>query len=169
MMETRHTSVPGVIMGSVLLFFCQQALAGEYSDIIDEEYLRSQFTYAAGDKLKYSQCKKKTYPTCTYIWGAESKQDAARTKYGLTPGGNKLQVIYAPAKSKKDFERVLATYKDAEKIDGLAAEAAWSNKRKQLSMITDKNLIIHINVEDKGPSDAREKATIIAHDILKKL
>ena len=87
----------------------------------------------------------------------------------MAPDGNKLQVIYAQAKSKKDFQRVLASYKDAVKVDGLAAEAVWSNKRKQLSLITEKNLIIHINIEDKGTADAREKATNIAHDILKKI
>ena len=153
----------------LLILFQQPVFANNYADNISEEYLRSQFTFKTGDKLKYSKCEKKSYPTCTYIWGAPHKKDEARVKYGLAPEGNKLMIVYAQARSKKNFERVLATYKDAVKIDGLAAEAVWSKKRGQLSMITDSNLIVHVNVRDTGTSDRKNKSTTIAQDLLKKL
>ncbi len=57
----------------LLIFFQLPVLASDYSDNISEEYLRSQFTFAAADKLKYAECEKNSYPTCTYIWGAEHK------------------------------------------------------------------------------------------------
>ncbi|MGB5225035.1 MAG: hypothetical protein WBN49_07660, partial [Arenicellales bacterium] len=57
-------------------------------------------------------------------------------------------------------------YKDAEKVEGLASEAAWSNKRRQLSIITDNNLIIHINIEDKSTADLKGKSISIAQHII---
>ena len=154
----------------LLLALIQQSVfAADYSENISEEYLRSQFTFNTGEKLKYSECKKKSYPTCTYIWGAAHKKDEARLKHGLAPEGNKLMIVYAQAGSKKSFERVLATYKDAVKVDGLATEAVWSKKRGQRALITDSNLIIHVNIRDKGTSDRKNKSISIAQDLLKKL
>jgi hypothetical protein len=168
----RKLKFPLIINLQVLLLVIlvqQPAFAADYSKNISEEYLRSQFTFKSGDTLKYSKCKKKSYPTCTYIWGPPHKKDEARIKYGLAPEGNELMIVYAQAHSKKSFERVLATYKDAVKVDGLATEAVWSKKRGQLSMITDGNLIVHINIRDKATSDRKSKSISIAHDILKKL
>jgi len=152
----------------LLIFFLQPVFANEYTDYISEEYLRSQFTFAPGEKLKYAECKKNSYPTCTYIWGAPHKKDEARVKYGLAPEGNKLMIVYAQARSKKDFERVLSTYKDAEKVEGLATEAVWSNKRHKLSLITEDHLIIHINIDDKSTADVKGKSISIAEYILDK-
>ena len=85
--------IPFVSLHLFLFFILSQqpVFANNYTDNISEEYLRSQFTFAAGDKLKYAECKKKSYPTCTYIWGAEHKKDEARLKAGLAPKGNKLK------------------------------------------------------------------------------
>ena len=138
------------------------------SDIFSEDYLRSEFTFMAGDELKYAECKKKTFPTCTYVWGATSDKDVALIKAGLTPKGNKLTVIYAQAGSSKDFQRVLATYSDAETVNGLGEEAVWSNKRKQLSLMTDNYLIVHVNIRAKGVDDLREKTIVIAKKVLEK-
>lgn len=161
--------VPSISFMVLLLLIQQPAYAADYSNIISEDYLRSQFTFSAGDKLKYTECKKKSYPTCTYIWGAEHKKDEARLKAGVAPKGNKLQIVYARARSKKDFERVLSSYKDAEKVEGLASDAVWSQKRRQLSLITEDNLIIHINIEDKTTADVKSKSKSIANEIINKL
>jgi hypothetical protein len=152
----------------LIVFFQPPVFAADYSDNISEEYLRSQFTFAAGDKLKYAECKKKSHPTCTYIWGAEHKKDAARLKAGVAPKGNKLQIVYAQAGSKKDFERVLSSYKDAQIVEGLAADAVWSQKRRQLSLITEDNLIMHINIDDKSTADVKARSVSIAQYILDK-
>jgi len=123
----------------------------------------------AGDSLKYSQCKKKTYPTCTYIWGPESKKDAARINAGLAPEGNKLQIVYAQGSSNKDFLRVLSTYSDAEALTGIGVEAAWSARRDQLSFITDQNLIVHVHIDKTDGRDNKARAVAIAGDLLEKL
>lgn len=159
-----------VLLQAFLFFILvqQPVFANKYTDNISEEYLRSQFSFATGDKLKYAECKKKSHPTCTYIWGAEHKKDAARLKAGVAPKGNKLQIVYAQAGSKKDFERVLSSYKDAEKVEGLATDAVWSEKRRQLSLITEENLIIHINIDDKTTADVKAKSLSIAQHILDK-
>ena len=168
MIRTNRPATIHWLIFLALILICQRVFAEDYSENISEEYLRSQFTFAPGDKLKYAECKKKSYPACTYIWGAENKKDEARLKAGLAPNGNKLQIVYAQARSKKDFERVLATYKDAEIVEGLATEAVWSNKKHQLSMITDNNLILHINIEDRSTTDVKGKSISIAEYILDK-
>lgn len=168
MKNLNYTPLVSLQLFLLLILFLQPVFANDYTDYISEEYLRSQFTFAPSEKLKYAECKKNSYPTCTYIWGAPHKKDEARVKYGLAPEGNKLMIVYAQARSKKDFERVLSTYKDAEKIEGLATEAVWSNKRHQLSMITEKNLIIHINIEDRSTTDVKGKSISIAEYILDK-
>ncbi len=166
-MSNLHHKPAFIWQGFLLLMFVSlPVLSADYSNIISEDYLRSEFTFGPGDKLKYSKCKKMTYPACTYVWGAESKKDAARKKYGLAPDGNKLQVIYARAKSPEDFQRVLASYSDADKVDGIGTEAVWSEKRKQLSFITKENLIVHINIDEKGGGNPRGKAVSIAKNIL---
>lgn len=168
MIRIKYISIISIKAFLLLILIQQPTFAADYSDNISEDYLRSQFTFAAGDKLKYAECKKKSYPTCTYVWGAEHKKDAARLKAGVAPKGSKLQIVYAQANSKKDFERVLSSYKDAEKVEGLAAEAVWSQKRHQLSMITEVNLIMHINIDDKSTVDAKAKSISIAQHILNK-
>ncbi len=143
--------------------------AADYSGLVSEKFLRIQFTFQDGDTLKYSECKKKSYPTCTYVWGVTQAKDKTRLKYGLAPDGNKLQIVYAQAKSQKDFQRVLSQYKDAEKVDAVGAEAAWSAKRRQLSFITESKLIVHINIDEKGGNNLKEKAIGVAEKILEQL
>ena len=148
------------------LLSAQSAFSEDYSKNISEEYLRSQFSFATEDKLKYSQCKKNSYPTCTYVWGVESDKDAAREKHGLAPKGSKLQIVYAQAKSKVDFQRVLASYNDAEQLEGLGVEAVWSAKRNQLSLITEDSLIMHISIQAKGAEKPEATAVSIAKHLL---
>lgn len=152
-----------------LLLICVPVNAGDYSNYITEDYLRSQFSFGDGDTLKYSQCEKNSYPTCTYIWGPEFEKDAARINAGLPPEGNKLRIVHAQAASIKDFERVLSTYSDAEPVAGIGETAVWSDKRKQLSFITETNLIVHIYIEDMQVEDPEAKAASIASDLIESL
>lgn len=168
MLRIKYISIISIKAFLLLILIQQPTFAADYSDNISEDFLRSQFTFAAGDKLKYAECKNKSHPTCTYIWGAENKKDEARLKAGLAPKGNKLQIVYARASAKKDFQRVLSSYKDAVKVEGLAAEAVWSQKRQQLSLISEDNLIMHINIDDKSTDDVKAKSISIAQHILDK-
>ncbi len=138
-------------------------------NIITESFLRKTFDFKPGESVKYAECKKKSYPTCTYVWGKPSKKDATRKQYGLAPEGNKLMVIYAQAKSQTDFERVLKVYKDAVTLEGFGAKAVWSKQRGQLSLITENNLIIHVNVDGILCNDPLNKAKTVARNVLKNL
>ena len=62
----------------------------------------------------------------------------------------------------------MSSYKDAVKVEGLAAEAVWSQKRQQLSLISEDNLIMHINIDDKSTDDVKAKSISIAQHILDK-
>ena len=154
----------GIVLS--LFVIIQSAYSQEYPTRITEEYLRSQFVFLQGEKIKYSKCDKKSPSRCKYVWGVESKKDATRAKHGLVPGGNTLMVIYAPAKGMKDFQRVVSSYPDAKEIADVCVKAVWSPKRKQLSCITDKSLIIHVNLSGVAKvHQAGEKAISIARHI----
>lgn len=144
-------------------------VAAEYEKIITERYVKNEFNFQDGERIKYSECKNKPYKSCKYIWGGESKKDAKRAELGIPPEGNQLSVVYAKAKKEKDFSRVLSTYTDAVDIDNLGVKAVWSEKRKQLSMITKSNLIVHIHMEVKGMSNTKNKAMSVAQHILNQL
>lgn len=141
-------------------------VAAKYEKIITENYVKNEFNFQDGELFKYSKCEKKSYLSCKYIWGVESKKDAKRIEMGLPPQGNQLSVIYVKAKQEKDFSRVLSSYTDAVDIDGLGIRAVWSEKRQQLSMITKSNLIVHVRVEIKGMSKTKDKVMSVAQHIL---
>lgn len=156
-------------MAAILSFGGQTLSAGSYDSIITPTFLQETFTFTSGESIKFAECKKNSYPTCTYVWGIPSEKDAIKLKYGLAPKGKKLLVIYAKARSQKDFERVLATYMDAVDVKGLNVRAVWSEQRKQLSLITKKSLIVHVNVDDVKCAAPLEKAKIVAKRVLKNL
>lgn len=144
-------------------------IAADYEKYITESYVKNEFTFQDGERFKYSKCEQNAQNSCKYIWGGESKKDAARAEYGLPPEGNQLSVVYVQAKREKDFLRVLSTYSDAVDIDDLAVKAVWSEKRKQLSMITKSNLIIHVRIKVKGMSNTKNKTQSVAQHILSQL
>jgi len=144
-------------------------VAAEYEKIITESYVKNEFNFQDGELFKYSKCENKSNLSCKYIWGVESKKDAKRAQMGLPPDGNLLAVIYVKAKQEKDYSRILATYTDASDIDDLGVKAVWSDKRKQLSMITKSNLIVHIHMEIKGMRSTKNKAMSVAQHILNQL
>ena len=105
----------------------QNVMAQDYSGFITEEYLRSEFTFGTNEVMKYEVCKKKSYPTCDYVWGKPAKRDATRIKYGMAPEGKKVMVIYAQAMKAEDFERSIAVYTDAEQIEEIGVRSVWSS------------------------------------------
>lgn len=155
----------------VIFFFLSASpiIASEYEAIITESYIKNEFHFQDGELLKYSKCEDKSNLSCRYIWGVESKKDAKRAQMGLAPDGNQLSIIYAKAKQENDFERVLSVYTDAVDIDDLGVKAVWSDKRKQFSMITKSNLIVHIHMEIKGMSNTKDKAMSVARHILNQM
>ncbi len=71
---------------------------------ITKEYLRSQFPFETGISCNMPNAKK-SYPTCTYIWGSASNEEHKRTKARLAPEGNKLQIIYPQTSRAEVFQR----------------------------------------------------------------
>jgi hypothetical protein len=107
-----------------------------------------------------------------------SEKDATASKYGIAPKGKKLLLTYAQGKSPKDFERATSRYSDAESVAGLGKQAVWSDKRKQLTLVTETHLIVHVNTTHlivhvntakTGAADPKAKAVTIAGHVLKGL
>ena len=168
-MKIKYSPALNWLLFIIFFLFSQTVFSQEYENLLSEDYLQSVFQFKQGSQFKYIKCKKKTYPTCTYIWGVKSNKDATRLKYGLEPEGNKLQVIYAQGRDQKDFKNAIRSYSDAIKLGGLGVESVWSSKRNQLSFITVSNLIVHINIDSNHSGDVKTQATHIANHILKSL
>ena len=158
-----------ILISSSILLLAAAAFAQDYANLISEDYLRSQFAFGAGDTLKYAECKKNSYLSCNYVWGVPSEKDATAAKYGIAPKGKKLLLTYAQGKSPKDFERATSRYSDAESVTGLGKQAVWSDKRKQLTLVTETHLIVHVNTAKTGAADPKAKAVTIAGHVLKGL
>jgi len=133
---------------------------------ISEADLRSLVPFGAESSLKYAECEKKSYPTCTYIWGEPDSADALRVQMGGKPDGDKLMTIFAQANSAQDFDRVLSSYNDAVPVEDLGVMAVWSEARDQLSLITDGHLVIHVYVEISELEDTKAVATQVAAYLL---
>ena len=147
-----------------LLILISPAFAEDQREPISEADLRTLLPFGNDATLKYAVCEKKSYPTCTYVWGIPDSSDATRVKLGGKPEGDKLMTVFAQARNMQEFDRVIAVYPDAEQVENLGVAAVWSAKRDQLSLITADNLIIHVNVE--GPADPRAIATQVAAFVL---
>jgi hypothetical protein len=162
-------------MKSILLLFLTFAVyttatqAQPYKGLITGEDVARYFTFAQGETLKYDNFDTKRFPTATFVWGKADKLDKKRLEIGGKPSGNILMIIYAEGKSAKDFDRVLKSYNDAVVVKDVGTKAVWSERRRQLSFMTDKFLIVHINIEDARTKDRKAKAIEIAGDILKRL
>ena len=154
---------------TLLIMTSQISFAQDYTQLITEEYLQNEFAFEMDEKIKYIGCKKINYPTCKYIWGVPSKSDAVKAKYNLAPEGKKVMVIYAKASKPEDFKRSIAVYSDPIQVEGIGINSVWSPVRKQLSLITDKNLIFHVNLETIKDGKAKEHAIHIAKHILEQL
>ncbi|WP_295512527.1 hypothetical protein [uncultured Sulfitobacter sp.] len=151
---------------ATFLFLGSPLVADEIPMPMSEADLRTLVPFGAEASLKYAECEKKSYPTCTYIWGVPDSADALRVQMGGKPDGDRLMTIFAQAKSAQDFDRVLSTYKDAVPLEYLGVAAVWSEARDQLSLITDDYMVIHVNVEIPELEDTKAVATQVAAYLL---
>ena len=163
------TSAICALFASMVLTTTGPLFAQDYSEIVSEEMLREIFVFEEGAALKYSACEELTHPSCVYIWGEPSKRDTTRVNLGLRPEGSKLMVIFAQAEGMKDFDRSISVYPDAGAVADLGVRSVWSPVRQQLSLITDGNLIIHVNIEDENNEDPKAAAIAVAIRVLKGL
>ncbi|MGO4916944.1 hypothetical protein [Pseudogemmobacter sp. W21_MBD1_M6] len=142
------------------------AIAQDQTTPMSEADMRSMLPFGTDDTLKYAVCETKSYPTCTYVWGVADSYDAVLIKAGSKPDGNRLTTVFAKASTLQDFDRVLATYTDAEPLADLGVKAVWSEKRHQLSLLTSDYLVVHVNVDAQGVDDRKATAARIATFLL---
>ena len=159
-------TIAAALLASVVFTTVPPVFAQDYSEIISEDMLREIFVFDEAATLKFSSCEKITYPSCAYVWGEPSKRDAARESLGLRPEGSKLLVIFAQATGMKDFETSISVYSDPEVVEGLGVRSVWSPIRQQLSLMTDANLIVQLNIEDENNGDSKTAAITVAMKVL---
>ena len=141
--------------------------AQDFSTLISEDYLRETFAFTEGTALKYATCSERTFPTCTYIWGTPSDDDAQRISLGAKPDGAKLMVIFAQGRSIADWARSTGVYKDPEEVSGVGEAAIWSAQRTQLSVMNTDFLIFHVYLE--GVDGSKDHAIELAQHVLAEL
>ncbi len=157
-MKIRHSIAIALTLAWVPFAAQPQA----YSSLIDDSFLRETFLFSEADTLKYAGCEAKTFETCTYIWGPPSSKDAKRAALGFLPEGRKILAIYAQSSGPSDWYYVERSYLEPDTIADIGQAALWSETRKQLSVILENGLIIHVNVldADAGKEDA---IAVISH------
>jgi hypothetical protein len=156
----------GHLVTTAIIAFATPILAQGLQEPLSEETLREFFVFADDASLKYVDCNENHFPTCTYVWGAPHSKDSARIQLGFKPEGNTLMTVLAQAGSLAHFDRVEASYTDAQTVDSVGVKAVWSPKRHQLSLIRDDFLIMHVNIVDASNPNPKDVAIMIAEVLL---
>lgn len=112
----------------------------------------------------------KPYPSCTFIWKSNSVQVKNLSGHRVEfPGESRVSITRADVRSKdSDWQRVLTSYgtQPLTEVQDIGIKAVWSEKRHQLSVMTDK-YVIHVAVEDPDkPADEQKNAQHIAQLLL---
>lgn len=157
-----------VVTLAAILFstFAQPVSANDLSPSLTEEFIQETLISEPDETLKLSECTDETYIRCTYVWGKPHKKDDARLKAGYKPEGKVLMIIVSQARSAANFEPVISGYTDPEPIDNLGIAAVWSQRRHQLSLITETFLIMHVNIETFGNENLKPIALKVANHLL---
>ena len=145
------------------------AAAQSYEGIVNGDFVRAHFTLKDGEVVKFEEFKTKTFPTATVVWGKPEKGDNMRIKAGVAPSGSKFMVVFADLKNEKEFERILATYKDGETVTGVGRRAVWSAKWKQISVLLSPKLAIHVHLDPPGTDDLKQSLITLAKAVAKRL
>ena len=147
---------------ATLLALASPAAAQDERKPLTEDELRGLITFGSDDILKLAECGKKSYPTCTYVWGTFDSDDETRIRMGGRPDGEKLMTVFAQAHRIEDFDRVVSVTPDAEPVADFGIIAIWSANRHQLSLMTEDFLVIHVNVGARSIDDPKATALAIA-------
>lgn len=161
-MTLGFSKITAAIWLAGLLSIAAPAIAESESKLIPEDDLRTLVPFGNDDILKLAECEKKSYPTCTYVWGIFDSDDETRIKMGGRPDGEKLLTVFAQARRIEDFERVVSVTPDAQPVEDVGIIAIWSANRRQLSLMTEDFLVIHVNVDARSIDDPKSSALQIA-------
>lgn len=126
--------------------------------------------FPASNNESSSKYREMPYPSCTFIWTANAVQVRELSGHRIEiPGESRLSITRAAISSKdRDWQRVLASYGTQPLIEvhNIGIKAVWSEKRHQLSVMTD-NYVIHVVVEDPDQPTAEQKsAEQVAHLVI---
>lgn len=146
----------------LLTFFCQSSMA-EPSAQTDCPLLKPADVLAifpASKNESSSKYKEKPYPSCTFIWKSNTVQIKEFSGHRIEiPGESRVSITRAEVRSKdSDWQRVLAAYgtQPLTDVQHIGIKAVWSEKRHQLSVMTDE-YVFHIAVEDPDQPAAEQK------------
>ena len=140
--------------------------AQDYTKLITEEFLRSEFTFANDEKLKYSKCEPDN--GCKYIWGKPNYQDKVNMKYGGFPLGQEVKISILDGVNKSDFEEGFNN-PDVWRKEDVGSVAVWSDNKKRLIVLSSSNKMISINIINIEDSKIKEHAIAVAKHIISQL
>lgn len=161
--------IAAIAILAVLPVLQTSAQPGNFDGIVNGAFVRKHFALKDGEVIKFEEYKKKTFPTATVVWGQPDRGDEKRIRAGVAPSGSKLMVVFAELRNEKEFERVLATYRDGEAVQGIGRRAVWSAKWKQLSVLLSPTLAIHVHLDHPPVTDLKAELVALAREIAKKL
>jgi hypothetical protein len=156
----------------LLTFFSQNSMA-ESATQIDCPLIKQVDVLAifpASKNAFSSKYREKPFPSCTFIWKSNTVQvkEFSGNKVEF-PGESRVSITRAAVRSKdKDWQRVLAGYgtQPLTNIQNIGIKAVWSEKRHQLSVMTDA-YVLHVAVEDPDqPTAEQQNAEHIAQLVL---
>lgn len=114
--------------------------------------------------------REKPYPSCTFTWKTDKTKVMTIVGREMTvPVEGRLTLTKAPIKNLDiDWQRVISSYKSESlsEIPDIGTKAVWSDKRQQLSVLTDAEAY-HVAVEVGDESSQHRDAAIrIAQQLL---
>ena len=158
-----------LLLAAAFVAIAHVASAQSHEGVVNGEFVRRHFPMKNGEVVKFEEFTTKTFPTATVVWGLADKKDKARIAAGVAPSGSRLMVVFADLKNEKEFERILATYKDGEAVAGVGRRAVWSAKWKQISVLVSPKLAIHVHLDHAGTEDLKAALIVLAQDLAKRL
>ena len=156
----------------LLTFFCQSSMAEPPAQtncplLASVDMLA---IFPASKNEPSTKYRDKPYPSCTFIWKANTVQIKEFSGHRVEiPGESRVSITRATVRSKdSDWQRMLTSYgtQPLTEVQNIGIKAVWSEKRHQLSVMTDK-YVIHVAVEDPDqPASEQKNAQHIAQLLL---
>lgn len=112
--------------------------------------------------------KNTTYPSCYYKWKSITwEYEVMAGHMGDYPA--ELSIVMLTDANKKKYETAVSYYKDGQKENGIGEMAMWSEKKTQLTFLSD-GMLIHVHARTSADAASNKTKTIkVAKLIAEKL